>query len=165
MSINLIAAVDEGFGIGYNNDLLIKISEDLKYFKRLTLNNVVIMGRKTFESLPGREPLKKRENIIITRDRGYKVEGAVVCHGVAGALKVAESFNKEVFVIGGETIYRQFLPYCQKAFITRIYHRFEADKYMPDFLSGGGWKVIEESEMRETDGGIGYRFVVYSKEQ
>ena len=165
--MNIIVAVDENWAIGYKNDLLIKISEDMKYFKKKTMGNIVVMGRKTFESLPEQKPLKNRTNIILTKNIDFIVADisdfqTIICYNVEEVLNIANSSEKEVFVIGGEMIYKLFLPYCKKAYITKIYHKFKADKFLPDFVNSPEWKLSEESEIFETNEGIKYQFLVYS---
>ena len=157
--MSLIVAVDENFGIGKNNDLLIRIKEDMKRFKRLTTNNIVVMGRKTFESLPDKKPLKNRTNIVLTNDINYKIEGVITCNSVDDVLKICKEYNKDVFIIGGEMIYSLFLPYSNKVYITKIYKKFEADKHFPSL--NNSWKIIEESEMKTTDDGVNYQFFIY----
>ena len=160
-NLHLIVAVDENWAIGYKNDLLLKIPEDMKYFKQKTLNNIVVMGRKTFESLPNKKPLKNRTNIIITKNKDYKIDGAKIVHEIYDVLNLAKNSDKEIFIIGGEMIYNLFLPYCKRAFITKIYHTFEADKHIPDFVNTHGWELIDQSEIFHTEIGIKYQFQVY----
>ena len=116
--LNLIVAVDKNWGIGKNNRLLVSIPQDMKFFRETTSGGVVIMGRKTLESLPGGKPLQKRINIVISSDINYVVPGAVVVHGINQAIAEAKKYkNKKVFVIGGASIYRQMLPYCNFAYV------------------------------------------------
>jgi len=159
--MNLIVAVDENWGIGYKGDLLVKIREDLKYFKRMTVGKIVVMGRVTFESLPGQQPLKDRTNVILTKDKSYINFDAFVCHNEDNVFEICK--DRETFIIGGEQIYVLFLPYITKAYITQIYHSFEADKFLPRFVEGEDWKLIEESEVFYTEEGIKYQFLVYEK--
>ena len=161
--MNIIVAIDENWAIGYKNDLLIKIKEDMKHFKQKTMNNIVVMGRLTFESLPEQKPLKNRINIVLTRDCSFKAEGTTVCHDIETVLSIAKAGEKETFIIGGEQIYKLFIPYCKKAFITKIYHSFKADKYIPNFINSPDWEMIEESELFEADESIKYQFLVYKK--
>ncbi|MCL2062870.1 MAG: dihydrofolate reductase [Candidatus Cloacimonetes bacterium] len=178
--MNIIVAVDENWAIGYKNDLLIRISEDMKYFKNKTMGNIVVMGRKTFESLPGQRPLKNRTNIVLSKDKKYTVTTAsllppekdveipvfktIICHDVNEVLSIVKSSDKEVFIIGGEMIYKLFIPYCKKAYVTKIYHKFKADKHIPPFSNNPSWGLIEESEIFETKENIKYQFLVYEKQ-
>ncbi|MDE6710345.1 MAG: dihydrofolate reductase, partial [Oscillospiraceae bacterium] len=115
--ITAIAAVSENWGIGKDNDLLFNIPEDKKFFRRTTLNNTVIMGRKTLQSLPNGKPFKDRRNIILSRDKNFTCDGAEVCGSVEEALKLIKETEK-VFIAGGGEIYRDMLPYCDKVIIT-----------------------------------------------
>ena len=160
--MNLIVATDENWAIGYQNELLIRISEDLKYFKKLTINNTVIMGRKTFESLPNKKPLTNRTNIILTNDINYKIDNAIICNSIDDVLKITENINNEVYIIGGEMIYKLFLPYVKKAYITKIYHKFKADRYLTNFINND-WTLINESPIYETENNLRYQFLVYQK--
>jgi len=130
--ISIIAAVATNLAIGKNNQLLWHLPEDLKRFKELTKGHAVVMGQKTFESL-GR-PLPDRTNIIITLDRSFKAEGCIVVYSIDEALIEAEKAeNKEIFIIGGGSIYRQFLPLADKLYITRVEKDFDADTFFPPY--------------------------------
>lgn len=147
--MNLIVAVDKNWAIGYKGDLLVSIPEDMQFFRKETTGKVVIMGRKTLESFPNGLPLKNRVNIVITKDKKYAVKDAIVCHSIEEALKEAEKYqSKDVYVIGGETIYRQLLPYCDVAHVTKIDYRYEADTYFPNLDEMQEWEVAEISEER-----------------
>ena len=123
--MNLIAAVDENWAIGYQNKLLTSIPEDMKFFRETTTGKVVVMGRKTLESFPGKKPLKNRTNIILTKNPSYQVEGAVMVHDLDELHKELEKYNSEdIFVIGGESIYRQLLDECDTAYITKIEYQY-----------------------------------------
>ena len=126
--MNLIVAVDKNWAIGNQNRLLVSIPADMKFFRETTMNKVVVLGRKTLESFPNGLPLKKRTNIVITRDKNYQVKDAIVVHSVEEALKELEKYSEEeIYVIGGESIYRQMLPYCKVAHVTKVNHAYEAD--------------------------------------
>ena len=128
--MNLIVAVDKNWAIGLHNKLLVSIPADMKFFRETTMGKVVVMGRKTLESFPGGQPLKKRTNIVLTSDKNYKVKDAVVVNSVEALLEELRQYNDEdIYVIGGESIYRQLLPYCKVAHITKIDHAYEADTY------------------------------------
>ena len=158
--MRLIAAVDRNWGIGINNKLLISIPEDMKFFRATTMGNVVVMGRKTLESFPNGKPLKDRINIVLTRDRNYKVDGAVVCHTKEEVLEELDRYDTDnVYIIGGESIYRLFEPECDTALITKIDYEYEADAFFPD-LEKLGWELIEESE-EQTYFDIIYNFCTY----
>lgn len=161
--MNLIVAVDENFGIGFQGDLLVKIKEDLQYFKKITLNQIVVMGRVTFDSLPGRKPLKKRINVVLTNNQDFYAEDCMIFHTVDSVLAFLKNKSEEVYIIGGEKIYELFIPYCKKAYITKIYDKFPADKHLNNFLSNPEWQLHEESEFFFTENGIKYQFLVYEK--
>ncbi len=137
----IIVAVAEKNAIGRGNDLLCYISEDLKRFKRLTSGHTVIMGRKTFESLPFK-PLPKRKNIVITRDRNFSYQGVEVAHSIEEAKEKADDGLN--FIIGGGEIYNTFMPEASKLYITEVHKEFEADVFFPE-INNNIWK----EEIRE----------------
>ena len=151
--MKLIVAVSENWGIGKDNDLLFSIPKDMKFFRETTMGKTVILGRKNLESFPGAKPLPKRPNIILTRDKNFKVEGATVVNSIDELL--AMDFDKdEAFVIGGEEIYRQLLPYCDQCFITKVKETADADKFMVNLDEDCEWKLTSESEEIEDNGHI-----------
>lgn len=155
--MNLIVAVDEKWGIGKNNDLLISIPEDMKFFRTLTKNSIIIMGRKTLESFPNGKPLKNRENLVLTK--GIINEDVKTFHNIEDVLTYVK--NKEnVFIIGGGSIYKQFLPYCEKAYITKLKHNFNADTFFPNLDELIDWEMIESSDIKEWEN-IQYQFTIY----
>ena len=151
--MKLIAAVSENWGIGKDNDLLFSIPKDMKFFRETTMGKTVILGRKNLESFPGAKPLPKRPNIILTRDKNFKVEGATVVNSIDELL--AMEFDKDdAFVIGGEEIYRQLLPYCDQCFIAKVKETADADKFMVNLDEDADWKLTSESEEIEDNGHI-----------
>lgn len=161
--MNLIAAVDENWGIGYKNNLLISIPQDMKFFRESTKEHVVVMGRKTLESFPGGNPLKKRTNIVLTGNRDYQKEGAIIVHDLQELKEELSKYNTdEVFVIGGGSIYKLLLPLCTKAYITKIEKRFSADTYFPNLDADLQWTVQEQSEHYEHEG-VGFSFLTYKR--
>ncbi len=161
--MNCIVAVDANWGIGKNNDLLISIPEDMKYFRKVTAGKTLIYGRKTLESFPGQKPLPKRRNIVITRKANYDAGTAEIVNSVEEArLAVKDEDPENVFVIGGGAIYRQMLPFCTRAYVTRIDRIFDADTFFPDLDSDPEWEIESESETMNYEG-ITYRFVIYKK--
>lgn len=145
--MNLIVAVDKNWGIGCQNKLLVSIPEDMKFFRSETSGKVVVMGRKTLESFPNGLPLKNRTNIVLTKNPDYRVKGAVVCHSVEEVLEELKQYSSEdVYIIGGDSIYREFLPYCDVAHVTRIDHAYEADAFFPNIEEMPEWKLTGESE-------------------
>lgn len=132
MAISMIAAVGKNLELGKNNDLIWHFKEDMKFFKETTMGHPVIMGRKTFESLP--KALPGRKNIVISANPEYKADGAEVVTSVEEAIKLAETEDTDAFVIGGGRIYAEFLPYADNLYITEINAECpDADTYFPDF--------------------------------
>lgn len=163
--MNLIVAVDKNWGIGYQNSLLVRIPEDMKFFRRETIGKVVVMGRKTLESFPGGRPLNDRTNIVLTRNPAYQVKGAVVCHSVEEVLEELKKYpSEDVYITGGGSIYREFLPYCQVAHVTRIDHAYEADTYFPDIDAMPEWKLTGQSE-EKTYFDLEFTFCRYERQE
>lgn len=161
--MNIIVAVDNQWEIGKDGDLLQHISADMKYFRNKTLDNVVVMGRKTLESFPGGKPLSGRMNVVLTTNKSYKAEGVVLCHDItelSGILK--EYSDRDVYVIGGGSVYEQLLPFCKRAYVTKIYNVYPADTTFPNLDEHQGWKLVENGEIQEEDG-IKFSFDVYEK--
>lgn len=160
--MNLIVNVSKNWAIGKENGLLFHISQDMKYFKEHTTGKTVVMGRKTLESLPKGNPLPNRKNIVLTRDENFIKDGVTVYHSIDELLKnigIAESFD--TYVMGGESIYREFLPYCSMAFVTKVDENIEdADAFMVNLDDEPGWEIQEESETFE-EKGYKFRFVTY----
>ena len=122
------------------------------------------MGRKTLESFPQGQPLKNRVNIVISRKPDYQVKGAVVVHSVEEAVEESKKYEGEVFVIGGESIYRAMLPYCDTALVTKIDHAFDADTYFPSLDQDDEWQMTKISE-EQTCFDLEYYFTVYERVQ
>lgn len=145
--MKLIVAADKNWAIGKNNELLVRISNDMKNFRALTEGNVVVMGRKTLESFPGGMPLPKRVNIVLTRQKDYNGRGAVVVHSEKKLWEELSGYDSDhIFVIGGEAIYRMLLPYCDTAYVTKLDYEYEADTWMPDLDEEPGWTLTEKGE-------------------
>lgn len=159
-TINLIVAIGEEGAIGKNGDLIWKISEDLKRFKTLTTSHPVIMGRKTWDSLP-KKPLPGRRNIILTRRKDFKAEGAETFNSIEEALALTEEENP--FVIGGAEIYQAFMPFVNTLYLTKVYSSAEgADAFLKiDFDEG--WQLQEESEIFTTPEGVSYRYQTFKR--
>lgn len=163
--MNIIVAVDEKWGIGYKNELLVRIPADQRFFRETTTGNVVIMGRKTLESFPGGQPLKNRTNIVITSKEDYQVKDAIVVHSVEEALEqVKDVPGENIFVIGGASIYEQMLSLCDTAHVTKINYTYQADTYFPNLDELPEWQITGESE-EQTYYDIEYTFVKYEKKK
>ena len=148
--MTLILVMDNDCAIGKNGDLLYRLPEDMKHFRETTKNSTVIMGRKTYESFPKR-PLPDRENIVLSRN-SKKIDGARVFSDIKSLLKYADSLENRVFVIGGGEIYKQLLPYCDEALITRVYESFGGDVFFSDIEHDPEWELAEASPVIETNG-------------
>ena len=146
--MNMIACVDSNFAIGYKGSLLFNIPDDKKFFRETTLNGVVIMGRKTFESLPDRKPLSNRVNIVLSHTLD-KIDGAIVVRSVDEALDKAKLYDESLalnntYVIGGGEVYKTFLPYCDAIYLTEVNKRtWPVDAYFPDIHKMKEWKYME----------------------
>jgi len=161
--ISIIAAVSEDLGIGINNELLWHIQEDLKRFKRLTYGKTVIMGRKTWESLP-RKPLPGRRNIVITDIPHDCCAGAEIVYSIEDALGKCEP-EEELFVIGGGSIYRQFLPLAERLYITHVHKIRSADIFFPE-IDSAAWKVIDKEEHKsEGKDCVPYTYIIYERKK
>jgi len=161
--MTLIVAVSDNWGIGKDNDMLFRISSDLKRFREITTGHVVIMGRKTFESLPNKKPLPNRKNIVLTRDNKIKIEDATVVSNVREALDAAKTYEgAEVFIIGGEQVYKLFLDLCTTALVTKISGNPDSDVFMPNLDEDTNWKLTEESE-NYTCSGLDFRYLKYER--
>ncbi len=159
--MNFIVAVTKNYAIGRKNQLLFHLPADLKYFKEKTTGKVVIMGDKTYLSLPKR-PLPNRTNIVLTLDKDFKAEGAIVVFNLKQLFEKIKEFNEEdVFVCGGASIYNQLAKYCHKAFITKIDKVVEdADTFVTNIEEFPNWKKISSTET-QTENGLDFRFEVF----
>ncbi len=156
--MEIIVAVDENFGIGKDNNLLARISPDLKRLRNFTVGNIIVMGSKTYMSFPKR-PLPDRENLVITRSPENYPD--VKCFtSVEEFLQYSKTADKPIFVLGGGQIYKQLLPYCDKAHITKILHSFEADTFFPNLDEDEEWMIAEEGEVIETEQ-YPFKYVTY----
>ena len=162
--ISAIVAVDNNWGIGYNGNLLEHIPEDLKYFKELTTDHVVVMGRKTWDSLP-KKPLKDRLNIVISsQPRGPLGEMAFSISMEEAKIRLAlSSKDEEWFIIGGGTIYKELLPICDRVYVTKILKDHEnVDTYFPNLDKSSEWEIDTCTDLR-TSGNINYAFLTYDR--
>ena len=156
--VSIIVAADKNRGIGKTTldvgKLLWNIPEDLKRFRELTMDHPVIMGRKTFESVLSylKKPFPGRTNIVITRDKNYKYEDAVVVDSVESALKEAKNSpgSNEIFIIGGGQIFEQALPFANRIYLTLVDGQYDADTFFPDYSQFK--KVLNKKEMQTENG-------------
>ncbi|MBO4363500.1 MAG: dihydrofolate reductase [Clostridia bacterium] len=150
--MKLIVAVDNEWGIGFKGDLLARVRGDLRNFAALTKGKVIIYGSKTLETFPEHKILKNRVNIVLTRRKNLEAEGAILAASVEEALSLASGYNTDdVFVIGGESVYSQFLEYCDCCYVTKFLKSFEKDAYFPDLDASDEWTLAYRSAVRTTD--------------
>ena len=162
--MKLIAAVDKNWAIGYKNQLLVSIPSDMKQFRQKTTGHIVVMGRKTLESFPGGLPLKNRRNIVLTSNRNYQVKDAVIVHSEEELKEELKKYDTDqIFLIGGESIYRMLEPLSDEAFITKIVHSYQADAHFPNLDADPSWVLKEESE-ENTCFDLEYVFTRYERE-
>lgn len=160
MTLSIIVAQGLNRAIGKDNKLLWHLPADLKFFKTTTTGHTIIMGRKTFESV-GR-PLPNRRNIVISRDVDYKMDGIEVYPSIDLALKACEN-EKEVFIVGGASIYEQVLSKVDKIYLTQVEHIFDADTFFPE-MNPTEWKLIWEEEHKKNEKNLfDFRFQIFSK--
>lgn len=163
--MKMIFAVDDNWNIGYDGDMLFKISKDLQRFKMFTENNIIIMGRKTFESLPDSKALPNRINIVISRDKEYSAEDIIVVHSIEELFPLLDKINPdkemEEFLIGGGNLTHQMLGSCKEAYITKVNKSFHmSDTLIPNLDKDNNWKIVKESETEYQDD-LEYKYVDY----
>ena len=158
-----ILSADRNWGIGYQNRLLVSIPSDMKFFRQTTTGKVVVMGRKTLESFPNGMPLKNRTNIVLTGNKDYHVKDAVIVYSKEELLEELKKYDTDtVYVIGGESIYRMLLPYCDTAYVTKIDRAFQADTFFPNLDEMDEWVMTEESE-EQTCFDLEFTFTKYER--
>jgi len=163
--MNIIVAVDKKWGIGNKGKLLVSIPRDKKLFREETTGKVIIMGHNTLLSLPGAQPLAGRKNIVLSRDKSLSIKGATVLNSVDACIDYLGKNNikdSDVFVIGGESVYNDFLPYCDIAHITYIDYEYEADRHFLNLDISNEWSLVLETE-EETYFDIPYTFRLYKR--
>ncbi|MEE1027445.1 MAG: dihydrofolate reductase [Agathobacter sp.] len=161
--MNLIAAVDKNWAIGKNNELLVRIPADQKFFRETTTGKVVVMGRKTLESFPNGTPLKNRTNIVLTHDKNYDGKGAIVVNSLDQLHEELKKYpSEDIFIIGGQKIYEQLVDECNVAHITKIEYEYDADAYFPNLDEKEEWVITGDSE-EQTYFDLEYFFYRYEK--
>jgi dihydrofolate reductase len=156
--ISIIVAIAENYAIGKNNELLWHIPEDMKHFRRITSGHKIIMGKRTYESLPVR-PLRDRTNIVISDLAGDSYDGCLMAYSVEEAIQLCHP-DEECFVIGGGMVYRQFMPLADKLYITWVHREFDADTFYPA-IDPAEWEETERIEGRDDTPGFKYSFATY----
>lgn len=163
--MNLILSADRNWGIGRNNKLLFHVKEDMAFFRAMTIGKPVVMGRKTLDSLPGCKPLPHRDNIILTRNSDFAQPGVTVCVSLPDLFELLSSYSDDdIFIIGGQEVYLQLMPYCKQAYITKFDAVAEADSFVPDFDAVAGWQLTRQSET-QTHGDLCYTFCTYAQQE
>ncbi len=166
MKYNLISivATDLNWGIGKDGNLLTHLPGDLKYFKQKTKGKIVVMGRATFESLPGKKPLPNRTNIVLTRNKDFRPEGCICLDSLDGFFQFLKENNQtdDVFIIGGQQIYHEFLPYCNSHFVTKMQREFAPDTYYDNLDELGEYELVWQSET-QSENGTDYIFTEYRR--
>ncbi len=161
--ITIIVAIAENNGIGYKNQLLCHLPGDLKRFRSITMGHNLIMGKKTWESLPNK-PLKGRKNIVLTDMAGDSFEGAFSALSMENALEQCDQ-DKETFIIGGGSVYRQFMPLADKLLITHLHKAFEADTFFP-VIDSTLWEVISnEDHLTDDADPISFSYTTYIRKR
>lgn len=161
--MNIIVAVDSNWAIGNKGKLLVSIPNDHKHFREETTGKVVVLGRKTLQTFPQEQPLKNRTNIILSSNSDYRVKDAVVLHSVEELLEELKKYDSDsVYIIGGESVYRQLLPYCDTAHVTKIDNVYEADSYFPNLDEDPEWEITADSD-EQTYFDIPYTFLKYER--
>ncbi len=157
--MKLIAAVDRNWALGRNGQLLFSIPDDLHYFRQLTINGTILYGRKTLLTFPNKQPLPHRRNIVLTHTPATLPPSAIGCSSVADAIQLAGS---DAFVVGGASVYQEFLPFCTHAYITKVFADGNGDCFLTNFDAAIDWKCIYVSEVR-CNGDLTYQFLQYEK--
>lgn len=161
--MNAIVNVDKNWGIGNKGELLISIPADMKMFREETTGNAIVLGRKTMETFPGGKPLPNRDNIVLSRKSNLKIPGATVVHDISELMEILKRYDSNrVYVVGGETIYEQLLPYCDTVHVTKVDRAYEADAHFPNLDQMPEWEITaagEEQSYFDTT----YRFIKYTR--
>lgn len=142
-----IVAVDKNWAIGNKGKLLVSIPNDMKRFRELTTGKVVVLGRKTMATFPNGMPLKNRINIVLTTDTSYSAGDAIIVHSIDELLEELKNYNSDdVYIIGGDSVYKQMIEYVDTCEVTKIQHIYEADSYFPNLEKDANWNKSGESE-------------------
>lgn len=163
--MNCIVAVDENWAIGYKNELLVRIPADQKFFRQETTGKVVVLGRKTLETFPQQRPLPNRTNIIVSTKKDYQVKDAIVVHSIEELLEELKKYDTDdVYIIGGDSIYKQMLQYCDTAHVTKIDHAYAADTYFPNLDEMEEWEITADSD-EQVYFDLTYHFLKYERKK
>ena len=161
--MNLIVAVDNNWAIGRKGKLLVSIPNDMKHFREETAGKVVVFGRKTLDTFPQSQPLASRTNIILSANKSFFVKGATVVPSLEALIEELKKYDDEdIYVIGGDSVYKQLLPYCKVVHVTKIDHEYEADTYFPNLDEDPAWRITAESD-EQTYFDLPYTFLKYER--
>lgn len=159
--MNIIVTVDNNWAIGNKGKLLVKIPNDQKFIQEITKGGVVVLGRKTLAEFPNGLPIPGRTNIILTKDTNFKVKGGIIVHAKEELFEELKKYNtKDIYVIGGGSVYDMLLPYCDTAHITKIDYEYVSDTYFPDLDALENWEITADSE-EQTYFDLEYVFLKY----
>ena len=164
-----IVSVDQNWGIGWEGNLLKRVPEDMAYFKTMTIGHMVIMGRETMESLPRQEPLRERINLVLSRRLSETVHGFHVCPSLDELFRELARQEEthgtlKKFVIGGEAVYKCLLPYCDTAYVTKFFQKYEADRFFPNLDEDPAWYLSQTGNKRCYEDLV-FRWDVYRKQK
>ena len=163
--MNCIVAVDENWAIGNKNELLVRIPADQKYFRQETTGKVVVLGRKTLETFPQGRPLPNRLNIIVSTKKDYEVKDAIVVHSIEELLEELKKYDtNDVYIIGGDSIYKQMISYCDTALVTKIDRKYDADAYFPNLDAMDDWEMTATSD-EQVYFDLTYHFLKYERKK
>lgn len=161
----MLVASDANWAIGCKNQLLVSIPNDHKTFRQMTEGKVIVLGRKTLATFPQGLPLQNRTNMILSGNPSFSVKGAQIMHSLEELLAALGGYpDEDIYIVGGESVYRMMLPYCDTVHVTRIDHAYEADAYFPNLDKLPEWEIAEESE-EQTYFDIPYTFVRYERKR
>ncbi len=161
-NLSIIVAQAQNRAIGKDNDLLWHLSGDLKRFKQLTTGHPVVMGRRTWESLPKR-PLPGRRNIVMTENPDFAPEGAETVHSINGLFRALRDTDEEVFIMGGAKIYEALLPFCRRLYVTQVYRDYDADVYFPVIDLSTFTLVRQSVRLHDEKSGLEYAYLEYDR--
>ena len=158
--MELIVAVYDDWGIGKNGTQPIALSADRKFFRETTRGATVIVGRKTLADFPGGRPLPNRVNVVLTR-QDIAIDGVIICHSPQEAVEFVKDTSKAM-VIGGGSIYKQMLPYCDTAYVTKVHAQPESDTFFPNLDQDPQWDLAQVLQSGE-ENGIAYEMCLYKR--
>ena len=163
--MTIIVAADKNWAIGNKGSLLVRIPADHKMFRSETMGKVVVLGRKTLETFPHQAPLEGRTNIILSHNRHYKAGDAIVVASLEELImKLRDYDDKDIYIIGGASVYELMLPYVDTVHVTKIDHEYEADAFFPNLDASGEWEITADSD-EQVYFDLTYRFLRYQRKK